>query len=714
MFFLSSKQIDLSSSEYFINRDWSWLEFNNRVLYEAKEKSNPILERLKFISIVTSNLEEFFMVRVAGLKQLLKNNLKGSSPDKKNPTELLSGIRSRVLNMIKNQYSYFYDLIIPELNKNNIHILTDKKDLEKYKKKLKTLFNNDILPVLTPLSVSPTHPFPHLISGRLYLACNVESIDKSPSKIEKCSYSFVEIPVSVFGRFFQLDDNSFVPLESIIKLFIDKLYNGYKIISSCVIKVTRDADFSIEEDAISDLLSEMESTIKRMHIRNVIKLEYEKGITKKLLNEICSRNDIQNNDVYCINGMLNLDDLMDFYLMINRPDIKDEPLNPIDVYNPQEMSIFKYMNQNDFVLYHPYHSYQTVIELIKQAADDPDVLAIKQLLYRASSNSQIIKALIKAAENGKHVTVVVELKARFDEKRNIEWAKRLEEAGAYVIYGIAGLKTHAKALMIVRNEKNGIKRYIHLATGNYNELTAKLYTDLSLFTVDEVFGNDISGLFNLLTGFSLPIQWNNVTIAPLDLRNKFISLIRREIDNANKGITSKIIVKINSLSDKGIVELLYEASCAGVEIELIVRGICIAIPGIKNVSKNINVRSIIGRYLEHARIYYFHNGGNSELYLSSADWMTRNLDNRVELLFPVQDSNVKKFIEKIYNFQFKDNVNSWIMKDDCSYQLIKNTLKSSDKHSDSFKNIFSFIKKNYLSEKPVKTIFKPIYPVKSR
>lgn len=700
--------LNLDSPKYYINREWSWLEFNKRVLYEACEKNNPLLERMKFLSIVTSNLEEFFMVRVAGLKKQSEADFVGNSIDMKSPAEQLKGIRKRVQKMLKKQYEILKEELIPKLEEKGIEIITSVEKLETYKDYLSAIFNDELLPVLTPISIGSTHPFPNLITGKLYLAVELSPIEEAYNFIEKANISFIQIPSNIKGRFIKIEDSSkYIPVENIIKLFVERIYNGYTVLSANIIKITRDADFTIAEEDASDLLKEIETTIKKMHTRSVIKLEYEENLAQHILKFLAERNYLNKENLYSIKGLLNLDDLFELYLNIDRADLKYEQSIPIPNYDFEEKDIFKIISKKDYIFFHPYHSYDPVVELINTAADDANVLAIKQLLYRTSSNSQIISALIRAAEKGKHISIVVELKARFDEKRNIEWAKKLEDAGAHVIYGIAGLKTHAKALMIVRKEDNEIKRYIHLATGNYNEITARLYTDFSFFTSESRFGEDISTLFNLLTGLSFPKNWNYISLAPIDLRKKFISLIEREIENAKHGIKSKIIAKMNSLCDKEIVQTLYKASIAGVKIDLIVRGICVLRPELVKISKNIKVKSIIGKYLEHARIYYFYNGGAEELYLASADWMERNLDKRIELLYPIIDKKNKNFIKKILKLQLDDKKNSWSLKSNGNYKNFKKGVKKKD----CFKSIYSFIKK--LETKKSKKVKKEFQVLKS-
>lgn len=692
-------KLSLDNPKYYINREWSWLEFNNRVLNEAVDVTKPLLERLKFISIAASNLEEFFMVRVAGLKQLQKAGLSVSSVDMKSPNEQLDGIREIVRNMLDNMYDLLNNVIVPSLKEKGVIIVQSKKKLNQYRDKLENMFLNDIKPVITPLSVSPTHPFPNLITGRFYIAVELRSNIENAGKIEKGELSFIEIPVNIYGRFIEIEENIFIAIEDVIKLFVDNIYTGYEVVTCGLIKITRDADFEIEEDEVSDLLIELELKLKRMHIRSAVKLEFEKDVSDKIVKTLINIHNLTEPDIYIINGMLNLNDLLEICNKSSRQDLKNPGIIPIESSMCKSKDIFKQLQNEDFILFHPYHSYSPIVELVNRAADDKNVLAIKQLLYRTSPTSPIISALIRAAEKGKHVSVVVELKARFDERRNIEWAKRLEDSGANVIYGISGLKTHAKALLIIRREKMGIKRYIQLATGNYNESTAKLYTDLSFFTSNKFYGNDVSSLFNLLTGFSLPNKWEVITAAPMDLREKIISLINRETKNAKKGLRGRIIAKMNSLADKAIAKKLYEASIAGVKIDLIVRGICIVKPGINKVSENIRIRSIIGQFLEHARIYYFYNGGESEHYLSSADWMTRNLDRRIELLFPVESKGGKKFIDKILEIQLNDTKNSWQLNSKGKYNRIKSKYKS-----DNFKELYTMIKKKEKAKKTTEDI----------
>ncbi len=698
-----------------INREFSWLEFNKRVLFEAEEIKNPVLERLKFLSIVSSNLEEFFMIRVAVLRKQKEANISESSDESMTPAEQLSIIRGRVLELLKRQYDLLYNQILPELRNYGINILVNTDEAELIKELLAPVFDNEMLPMLTPLSVGPAHPFPTLVTGRLYLAVGLRPLENN-FFIEKSDLSFIEIPTNIYGRFMSIDSgDTLIPVENIIKIFINKVFNGYIVTSAHIIRVTRDADLSVQEDGASDLLKEIESTIKRMHRRSVVKIEYESGIPPEILNTIREKNLMESEELYEISGIFNLKDLMELYEKKSSEAKTDKslifkPITPIYSSEFYKKDIFKVIDESDIILFHPYHSFDPVLDLLNRAAVDPDVMAIKQTLYRTSSNSAIIQALIKAAENGKYVSVIDELKARFDEKRNIEWARRLEDSGAHVTYGVAGLKTHAKALIIVRKEERGIKRYVHLGTGNYNESTAKLYTDFSFFTSDDKFGEDISSFFNLLTGFSLSDRWNYITIAPLELRQKFINLIVREKNNALNGLKAKITAKLNSLVDDEIISVLYDASKAGVKINLIVRGICSLKPGLPGLSENIRIASIIGRYLEHSRIFCFQNAGDEEIYLSSADWMSRNLDRRVEILFPIRNEKNRAFIRKILTLQFDDNVNKWDLLGD-KYSHIINDNKKVTSEKDSFKEIYELIKKNDYNYNKKNTV--ELKPVKS-
>jgi polyphosphate kinase len=677
------------SEARFINRETSWLEFNERVLYEAIDRDNPPLERAKFLSIVTSNLEEFFMIRVAVLKKQAEAGLKESEAGEISAAEQLAEIRDRVRKMLQRQYRFLRDSLLPELAKAGVRIVDRQEDLEGWADALESDFHDRLLPLLTPLSVGPTHPFPNLLSGRLYLAVELTPLPDNHFQ-EQSRLSFVEIPTGAFGRFlmFEGDGPGFIPVELVVRRFIGRLYGGYSVDSATVVRVTRDADISLQEDGASDLMKEIESTIKRMHRRSCVKLEHEADAPESLLTALREHLNLPAEDQFAIDGLLNLRDLFEIADKTLSDDLKLKPLQPVYPSVFEGRNPFEVIAEKDVLLIHPYHSYDPVVELVNRAADDPGVVAIKQTLYRTSSDSAIIRALARAAEKGKYVSVIDELKARFDEKRNIEWARRLEDAGAHVTYGVAGLKTHAKALIIVRKEASGIRRYVHLGTGNYNESTAKLYTDFSLFTSDDRIGEDVSSLFNLLTGFSLAAHWKSLTIAPIDLRNRFVSLIRREAENARNGLKAKITAKMNSLSDLDIIRELYAASQAGVKIRLLIRGICCLVPGVPGLSENIRVESIVGRFLEHSRIYCFNNNNDPEYFLASADWMMRNLDRRVEVLFPVRDRDASAFLQTVLDIQFEDNRNKWELDENGRYRLMKRSVKPRD----SFEELYRLVK----------------------
>ncbi|URA09929.1 polyphosphate kinase 1 [Thermospira aquatica] len=672
-----------------IQRDYSWLKFNSRVLFEATDPFNPLLERLKFLAIVTSNLEEFFMIRVAVLKRQCATHTP-IGPLAEDPENVLHTIVKEVKTMLKKQYQIF-EKLWDELKKKNIHILIHQEDILPYENELKDIFEKQLYPLLTPLSVSKTHPFPTLKSGMLYL---VVELAASPSHklAEKPSLSFLELPTASVPRFYEVHPNVFIPIEFIIERFLDFIYPGYTIQKCGVVRITRDADYEHQVDGALDIITSVEQNIKHFHKREVVKLEVSQGLSEKTIKTLITHHNLSRELVFEIPSLLNLKDLMGIYEKSSFHDLKIHPFAPL---LPESLTthknIFSLISNEDILLFHPYQSYDPVLWLLEAAATDPHVIAIKQTLYRTSSDSKIIQYLTLAAENGKYVSVVDELTARFDEKRNIAWARHLQDAGVHVTYGIAHLKTHAKALLIVRKEPQGIRRYVHLATGNYNETTARLYSDFSFFSANPELCEDVNQMFNLLTGFSLPQSWKKIAIAPLTMKQKFLSLIRRETLHARSGLRAEIRAKMNSLADEDIIQALYEASQAGVKIELIIRGICCLIPGIKGISENITVKSIIGRYLEHSRIYYFFNNGEEEYYLSSADWMRRNLDRRIEILFPIENKNIQQIIKTIFDIQIQDTANSWILQANTSYT--EPGIRDPKQQRDSFQDIY-----NYLSQ----------------
>lgn len=646
------------------NREISWMDFNYRVLEEAIDKNNPIMERVKFLSISSSNLDEFFMVRVAGIMEKIEIRSTDKDSSGLKPKQLLSALTKKIHDFYEKQYLCFHKMILPDLKKDGIEILK-WKELDKDQVKFtENFFNMIIFPVLTPLAIDQSRPFPFLANKTLNIAVELDSGK------DESNFGIVQVP-AILPRFIKLpskSSKSYILLEDIIIRQLPKLFEIYEIKSSCTFRITRDSDLEIDEDA-EDLLMEIEKSIKKRKHGALVRLEIGNTKSETIKNFIIDILDASKKEIYISKGPLDFTFLSKFYDEINDKKLKYkdvQPVNPpVGFLNYED--IFKSISEKDKIVYHPFESFDCVIKFVKKAAEDKDVLAIKQTLYRVSGNSPIIAALIKAAENGKQVTVLVELKARFDEEKNIVWAKKLEKAGCHVIYGVPGLKTHCKVLLVVRREKDVIKRYIHLSTGNYNDTTAKYYTDIGYFTCKESFGTDISSLFNFITGYSLHPNYKEIVVAPKNMRDFFIDMIKKEITNAKKKLKNGIIIKVNSLVDYKIIEMLYKASCEGVKIKLIVRGVCCLVPGVKGISENIEVRSIVGRFLEHSRIFYFENGGNPKLYMSSADLMPRNLDKRIELAFPIEDTDLKNKYIEVLNIILKDNFNSRIQNSDTIY-----------------------------------------------
>ncbi|MFW5871677.1 MAG: RNA degradosome polyphosphate kinase [bacterium] len=669
--------MNLDSYEYYFNRELSWLEFNERVLDEAFSKTNPLLERLKFLSISGSNLDEFFMIRVAGLKELVSVGYTGKDAAGLTAREQLDAISKKVHHMVKKQYICLNKLLLPKLSKEGISFLNEQDLNEKQYLTLSDYFNSTVFPVLTPMAIDQGRPFPQILNKSLNQAVIIEN-----EKKEKL-LAIIQVP-SVLPRFTRIyvneneEDISFISMEKIIKLFAKRLFTGYKILSIHPFRLTRNSDLSIDEEEASDLLEEIEKSLRQRERGFPVRLEIEKNASSIINDILFSMLALNNDELYEINGPIDLSSFMHISQIEGFEHLKYKPIFPMQ---PAEFEIkkskFDVINKRDVLLHHPYQSFNPVIEFLEEAAEDPNVLAIKQSLYRVSGNSPIVKSLIKAAENGKQVTVLVELKARFDEENNIQWAKKLEKSGCHVVYGLVGLKTHCKVLLVVRKESDGIKRYVHLSTGNYNDKTAKLYTDIGMFTSRESFGADSSALFNVLTGYSQPPEWKKFYIAPENLRNAFIKHIEAEIQYFKANGYGRIICKNNALLDKEIIKALYRASIAGVKIDLIVRGICALRSGIKNLSDNITVYSIVGRFLEHSRIYYFENGGNPKIFLSSGDWMPRNLDRRVETMFPIEDDRLKDEIKDVLDLIITDNVKARIQKENGDYVIKKHQGKQS-------------------------------------
>ena len=652
----------------FYNRELSWLEFDKRCLSEAKDRTIPLFERIKFLSITASNLDEFFMVRIASLTDMVHAGYTKKDIAGMTAREQLDALHASTKEFMKNQYQTLNRSLIPQLAQNGLKLVRHHEDLTpKQAKYVDKYFEKDVYPVLTPMAVDSSRPFPLVRNKSLNIGALIYDKKKDVTDI-----ATVQVP-SVLPRIVRLPSEEkgvteIILLEEVIEKNLDKLFLNYDIVCAYPYRIMRNADFSIDEEETADLLKEIEKQLKQRQWGEVIRLEVDEAMDKKLLKELKKHLGVDDEVVYKINGPLDLTFLMkvngiDGFDHLKYPKYKPQPVPGMGDYS----HIFDRIKKGDILLFHPYYEFTPVIEFIKQAANDPDVLAIKQTLYRVSGNSPIIAALALAAENGKQVTVLVELKARFDEENNINWAKKLEKAGCHVIYGLVGLKTHSKIALVVRREEDGIKRYVHLGTGNYNDVTAKLYTDMGMLTASDAIGEDATAVFNMLSGYSEPPAWNKLLVAPIWMKDRFLALIDREAENARMGKSAKIIAKMNSLCDPTIIRALYEASNAGVKIELIVRGICCLKTGIPGLSENITVRSIVGNFLEHARIFYFYNDGFEDVYMGSADWMPRNLDKRVEITFPVEDEDLKKRVIEILEIQLSDTLKAHIMQPDGSY-----------------------------------------------
>ena len=665
------KKLDLNKPEYFYNRELSWLKFNLRVLKEAMFKNAPLLERLKFIAISASNLDEFFMVRVAGLWNSLDNGVDKVDAAGLSVKEQLEAIAESAHEQIRTQTKYLMALI-GEMDAVGLHFRRVENLTDLGKDWLEEYYREIIYPVLTPMAVDASRPFPFLANKTQNLAVELIKSDGEHSM------GLIQVP-SVLDRILEIppeERRTFVFLEDIIASHCQDLFKGCQILDVVPFRVTRDSDLDLEEEDSVDLLKEVEESLRKRKRGAAVRLEIFKTNNNRIKKFLEENLDVSDLEIYEINGPLDptcffkFTGLKGMWPWLHEPFVPQRPLEL-----PDDSDLFAAIRQNDILLHHPYESFDPVVKLVSDAADDPKVLAIKQTLYRVSGNSPIVAALARAAENGKQVTVLVELKARFDEENNILWARRLEKAGCHVIYGLVGLKTHAKIILIVRKEDNGIKRYVHLGTGNYNDSTAKLYTDLGLMTANDEFGIDASAFFNLLSGYGEPPVWNKLVMAPLGLREKIYSLINNEINMVNMGKEGHIIAKMNSLIDYPVIQKLYEASAAGVHIDLIVRGICGLRTGIEGISENITVRSIVGRQLEHSRIFWFANGGEEQLYLYSADWMPRNLNDRVELFFPVETEEHIRRIKALLDLYLRDNVGAHMMQSNGTYRRVHNKLE---------------------------------------
>ena len=628
----------------FLNRELSWIEFNRRVLDEALDETQPLLERLKFLAIFSTNLDEFFMVRVSGLQEQLEADPSTLSPDGLNPATQLRLIAERLQQMLRQQMQCLNEDVLPKLEEHGVRIVPYVEISEARRVELKQFFTERIFPVLTPLSFDPSHPFPYISNISLNLGMLV--LPEKQDDDDEAKFARVKLPPNV-PRLIRLGESQqFVLVEEIIAAHIETLFPGMRVMECQPFRITRDADIEIEEDEAGDLLKSVEQQLRQRRFGFGVRLEVAAGMSEQMLGLLKKALDLIEQDVYTVGGLLNIPDLMALY-KLDLPKLKDKPFTPA---TPAALkaseSIFDAIKHQDILLHHPYDSFAPVVEFLRAAASDPNVLAIKQTLYRVGPDSPIVKVLIEAAEHGKQVAVLVELKARFDEENNIQWARRLEQAGVHVVYGLVGLKTHSKITLVVRQENNVLRRYVHLGTGNYNPVTARIYTDLGLFTCDPDFGADASELFNFLTGYSRQNAYRKLLVAPINLRERFIELIRREVAHHEAGRKAGIIAKFNSLTDTSIIEELYAASRAGVAIDLIIRGICCLRPGVDSHSETIRVGSIVGRFLEHSRAYCFVNGGDEEIYVGSADWMSRNLDRRVEVIFPLRDERIRERVRR--------------------------------------------------------------------
>ena len=647
-----------------INRELSWIEFNSRVLDEALDPSQPLLERLKFLAIFSTNLDEFFMVRVSGLREQLEANPMMLSPDGLTPVSQLKQISERLRQLTEVQMRCLIKQVLPGLEEHGVRIIPYGKLNKAQRDELREFFNERVFPVLTPLSVDPSHPFPYISNISLNLGILV--VPEKPENGEEPRFARVKLPPNV-PRLFPVsgDGYCFVLLEEVISAHIETLFPGMRILECQPFRITRDADIEIEEDEAGDLLKTVEQQLRQRRFGFGVRLEVAAGMTPYMVKMLRSSLVLDEQSVYTIDGPLNIPDLTSL-TRLDLPELKDQPFTPkTPAILVTHESIFDAIRNQDILLHHPYDSFAPVTEFLLEAARDPNVLAIKQTLYRVGKDSPIVEALIEAAENGKQVAVLVELKARFDEENNIHWARRLEKAGAHVVYGLIGLKTHSKIALVVREEKGVLKRYVHLSTGNYNPLSSRIYTDLGFFTSRPEFGADASDLFNYLTGFSRQERYQKLLVAPVNLRKTMTELIRREVIHQQSGRPAGIFAKFNSFTDAGMIDEMYAASRQGVPIDLIIRGICCLRPGIPGKSETIRVGSVVGRFLEHSRVYRFVNGGNDEIYIGSADLMNRNLDRRVEVLFPIEDEKLKdRIVREVMELSLKDTVKMrWLQSD---------------------------------------------------
>ena len=656
----------LSDPSLYNNRELSLLEFNQRVLEEAQDPSNPLLERLKFLCIVASNLDQFFEVRVAGLKQQRQSNVSALGPDGMSPGEQLAAISSRVRKMVDDKYLTWSQEIVPALEKNNIFFLHSDELTNEEKKYYTKYFEEMVYPVLTPLAVDPVHPFPQLLNKSLNVAVELEGSAISTN------LAVVQVP-RILPRLLPYRAGEqgmyrYIFIGNLIQVHVSSLFYGVRVKGSYQFRVTRNSDLYLDEEETDNLLETIELELRKRSRGDAVRLEVQQDCPRHIADQLLQTFGLTGDDLYQVDGPINFLRLMPVISEVNRPDLKFRPFVPaILTASGEEEDIFSQIRRRPILLHHPYESFQTVLDFIEQAAEDPNVLAIKQTLYRTSGDSQIVASLAEAAESGKQVTVVIELKARFDEAANIKWARTLQEAGVHVVYGIAGLVTRAKLALVVRREEDGIRRYLHLGTGNYNPSTAKIYEDFGLLTCDEEMTNDSAELFNWLTGVSVFPEMKKIKAAPKALHEFVIEMIQREVTHAKSGRPAAIFVKVNALVDEEVIKALYLASRAGVKIRLLVRGVCCLRPGVPGVSDNVIVRSIVGRFLEHSRIYRFENAGNPEIYLASADWTARNFFRRVEISFPIEDAELRERVDQMLDTYWKDNAKARELRTEATY-----------------------------------------------
>ncbi|MDG2990032.1 polyphosphate kinase 1 [Candidatus Synechococcus calcipolaris G9] len=697
------KTIDLKNRQYYFNRSLSWLEFNKRVLHEAFDPRTPLLERLKFMAIFSANLDEFFMVRVAGLKQQVESNILQGGADGMLPQEQLEAVRDYLLPVVKEQHRFFDQDLRSKLAQAGIFLVRFPELKPEQQAYLTNYFETQIFPVLTPLAVDPAHPFPYISSLSLNLAVLVRDQTTGEERLARVKVPngfprFIDLPTDL-GKKDKKDEYAGahwlgVPLEEVIAHNLVSLFPGMEVLAYYPFRITRSADLELETDKADDLLIAIEQEIRKRRFGSVVRLEVQNGIPPLLKQTLMEEMDLQEMDVYELEGLLCLNGLFSF-LGLPLPEHKDPDWHPLvpssfhrveeresffasdnevktlgtDYWESTAAELFSLIREGDILVHHPYHSFAaTVQRFITLAAHDPQVLAIKMTLYRTSGDSPIVSALIKAAENGKQVAVLVELKARFDEENNILWARKLEKVGVHVVYGVPGLKTHTKTVLVVRQEPGGIRRYVHIGTGNYNPKTAGLYEDLGLFSCQDALGADLSELFNVLTGYSRQRSYRKLLVAPVTMRDRMMELIQREIAHAQAGGQGRIIAKMNAITDTQLIQALYQASQAGVSIDLIIRGMCCLRPGVKGVSENIRVISVIGRFLEHSRIFYFENNGSPEYFIGSADWRSRNLDRRVEAIVPIEDPAIGGQLKELLDLILADHRQAWELQLDGSYR----------------------------------------------